>query len=134
MKKYIIYIAILIIGLILGYVFFGRSVEGSANTKNVSDMTENSTLKNQMWTCSMHPSNIEFIVFDSFILNLLDSSMSDWTYSICIDFIHVLSNVFDLYWAFSTYSIHTVIAAFIQAVVPGTQGPGPGTQTNYKSV
>ncbi|MBL4877277.1 MAG: efflux RND transporter periplasmic adaptor subunit [Hyphomonas sp.] len=55
MKKYIIYIAILIIGLILGYVFFGRSVEGSANTKNVSDMTENSTLKNQMWTCSMHP-------------------------------------------------------------------------------
>ena len=55
MKKYIIYIAILAIGLVLGYVFFGRSAEGSANTKNVSDMTENSTMEKQMWTCSMHP-------------------------------------------------------------------------------
>ncbi len=55
MKKYIIYIAILIIGLVLGYVIFGRSAEGSANTKNVSDMTENSTMEKQMWTCSMHP-------------------------------------------------------------------------------
>ncbi len=55
MKKYIIYIAILAIGLVLGYVFFGTSSEGSANTKNVSDMSDNAETENQMWTCSMHP-------------------------------------------------------------------------------
>ncbi|TXD85537.1 efflux RND transporter periplasmic adaptor subunit [Subsaximicrobium wynnwilliamsii] len=52
MKKYIIYIALLIAGLVLGYVFFGTSSEGSANTKNVSDTSETQI---QMWTCSMHP-------------------------------------------------------------------------------
>lgn len=51
MKKYIIYIAILIAGLVLGYVFFGRSSENSENT----DRVDNSKMDNQMWTCSMHP-------------------------------------------------------------------------------
>ena len=55
MKKYIIYIAILIVGLVLGYVFFGTSSEGSSNNKNVSDMSDNAEVDNQMWTCSMHP-------------------------------------------------------------------------------
>ena len=55
MKKYIIYIAILALGLILGYVFFGSSTDNLENTKNVSDMSENSATQNQMWTCSMHP-------------------------------------------------------------------------------
>ncbi len=57
MKKYIIYIAILIIGLVLGYVFFGRSAEGSVNSKKVTDMSEdvNHSEEHQMWTCSMHP-------------------------------------------------------------------------------
>lgn len=55
MKKYIIYIAILIIGLVLGYVFFGSSTDSLENTKNVSDMSENSATQKQMWTCSMHP-------------------------------------------------------------------------------
>ncbi|MEZ4802277.1 MAG: efflux RND transporter periplasmic adaptor subunit [Gelidibacter sp.] len=55
MKKYIIYIAILVVGLVLGYVFFGKSAEGNSNTKNVSDMSYSSKGQNQMWTCSMHP-------------------------------------------------------------------------------
>jgi Cu(I)/Ag(I) efflux system membrane fusion protein len=54
MKKYIIYAAILIVGLVLGYVIFGNNTENS-NTKNVSDMSENSEMVSQMWTCSMHP-------------------------------------------------------------------------------
>lgn len=52
MKKYIIYIAILAGGLLLGYVFFGTSNEGNSNTTEVSDSSET---KPQMWTCSMHP-------------------------------------------------------------------------------
>src|SRR5690554_1137404 len=50
MKKYIIYIAILAGGLLLGYVFFGTSNEGNSNTTEVSESSES-----QMWTCSMHP-------------------------------------------------------------------------------
>ncbi len=52
MKRYIIYIAILAIGLVLGYVFFGSSSEGSVNDKKIADVSE--TAKH-MWTCSMHP-------------------------------------------------------------------------------
>ncbi|WP_310994176.1 hypothetical protein [Aequorivita marina] len=40
MKKYIIYIAILVLGLILGYVFFGNSNEGNSNTTEISESTE----------------------------------------------------------------------------------------------
>lgn len=50
MKKYIIYIAILAGGLLLGYVFFGTSNEGNTNTAEISESSET-----QMWTCSMHP-------------------------------------------------------------------------------
>ncbi|EIJ37763.1 MAG: efflux RND transporter periplasmic adaptor subunit [Flavobacteriaceae bacterium] len=57
MKKYIIYTAILAIGLVLGYVFFGPSAEGSVNSKKVTDLSEdvNHSEEHQMWTCSMHP-------------------------------------------------------------------------------
>ncbi len=55
MKKYIIYAAILIVGLVLGYLVFGNNTEGDSSTKNVSDMSENSEMVSQMWTCSMHP-------------------------------------------------------------------------------
>ena len=55
MKKYIIYIAILAAGLVMGYIFFGKSSEGSANKKDVSDMSEKAETENQLWTCSMHP-------------------------------------------------------------------------------
>ena len=50
MKKYIIYIGILAIGLILGGLFFG----GNSNKEAVHD---HDTLAeaDQMWTCSMHP-------------------------------------------------------------------------------
>src|SRR5690554_532111 len=50
MKKYIIYIAILAGGFLLGYVFFGTSNEGNSNTTEVSETSES-----RMWTCSMHP-------------------------------------------------------------------------------
>ncbi|SRX54828.1 efflux RND transporter periplasmic adaptor subunit [Aequorivita sp. CIP111184] len=50
MKKYIIYIAILAVGLVMGYVFFGTSSESSDSNK-----TEKAEAKTQMWTCSMHP-------------------------------------------------------------------------------
>ena len=55
MKKYIIYVVILAAGLILGYVFFGRSAEGTSNTKDVSDISDRTNEQNLMWTCSMHP-------------------------------------------------------------------------------
>lgn len=57
MKKYIIYVAVLAIGLVLGYVIFGRSAEGSINDKKITDMSENvsHSEEHQMWTCSMHP-------------------------------------------------------------------------------
>ena len=50
MKKYIIYIGILVAGLLLGWILFG----GSSNKKtehNHDAVAEN----NQRWTCSMHP-------------------------------------------------------------------------------
>ena len=50
MKKYIIYIGILISGLLLGYVLFG-----SNSTPNDSHNHQISETKNQQWTCSMHP-------------------------------------------------------------------------------
>ena len=49
MKKYIAYIGILILGLILGAVFFGSSNEEETHSH---EKVANET---QMWTCSMHP-------------------------------------------------------------------------------
>ena len=49
MKKYIVYIGILILGLILGAVFFGNSNEEETHSH---EKVANET---QMWTCSMHP-------------------------------------------------------------------------------
>lgn len=50
MKKYIIYIGLLVIGLLLGWVFFGNS----SNKETEHSNTEVAEI-NQMWTCSMHP-------------------------------------------------------------------------------
>jgi len=50
MKKYIIYIGILIIGLLLGYVLFG-----SSSTPDEAHNHELSETENQQWTCAMHP-------------------------------------------------------------------------------
>ncbi|NOR28329.1 MAG: efflux RND transporter periplasmic adaptor subunit [Lutibacter sp.] len=50
MKKYIIYIGILISGLLLGYVLFG-----SNSTPDDLHNHELSEVENQQWTCSMHP-------------------------------------------------------------------------------
>ena len=50
MKKYIVYIGILAVGLLLGWVLFGNSSSMEAeHNHNVVTQT------NQMWTCSMHP-------------------------------------------------------------------------------
>ncbi len=49
MKKYIVYIGILLAGLILGAVFFGNSNEEETHSH------ENIANETQMWTCSMHP-------------------------------------------------------------------------------
>jgi Cu(I)/Ag(I) efflux system membrane fusion protein len=50
MKKYTIYLAILVVGLFLGWLLFG----GAANseTEHAHDTV---TTTNQKWTCSMHP-------------------------------------------------------------------------------
>ena len=50
MKKYAIYIGILVIGLLLGWIIFGNSSnkETEHNHNEVAEV-------NQMWTCSMHP-------------------------------------------------------------------------------
>jgi Cu(I)/Ag(I) efflux system membrane fusion protein len=50
MKKYIIYIGILVVGLILGSVFFGNS-----STEETEHNHDAAIESNQMWTCSMHP-------------------------------------------------------------------------------
>ena len=50
MKKYTIYIGILAIGLVLGWILFGNS------STQESEHNHNETVKtNQKWTCSMHP-------------------------------------------------------------------------------
>jgi Cu(I)/Ag(I) efflux system membrane fusion protein len=50
MKKYTIYIGILAIGLVLGWILFGGS------STQESEHNHNETVKtNQKWTCSMHP-------------------------------------------------------------------------------
>ena len=50
MKKYIIYIGALGVGLLLGWLLFGNSsnIEAEHNHDEVAET-------NQMWTCSMHP-------------------------------------------------------------------------------
>ena len=50
MKKYIIYIGILAVGLLLGWILFGGSSKDETD-HNHDAVTET----NQMWTCSMHP-------------------------------------------------------------------------------
>ena len=50
MKKYIIYIGLLTIGLLLGWVLFGYS--SNKETEHDHDEIVETT---QMWTCSMHP-------------------------------------------------------------------------------
>ena len=50
MKKYVIYSAILVVGLLLGWLLFG----GSSNNETVHNHSETAET-NQMWTCSMHP-------------------------------------------------------------------------------
>ena len=48
-KNIVIYLGILVFGLLLGYFFFGNSSDNT--THNHSEIV----VKNQMWTCSMHP-------------------------------------------------------------------------------
>ena len=50
MKKYFVYIGILAIGLLLGWMLFGGSSNNTLEY-NHDEITED----NQMWTCSMHP-------------------------------------------------------------------------------
>jgi len=50
MKKYGIYLVILVVGLLLGWLLFGGSSKEDADDKH-DEVTET----NQMWTCSMHP-------------------------------------------------------------------------------
>ncbi len=50
MKKYIIYIGILVVGLLLGRLLFGNT-SNEETTHNHNETVES----NQMWTCSMHP-------------------------------------------------------------------------------
>ncbi|AUC84950.1 efflux RND transporter periplasmic adaptor subunit [Polaribacter sp. ALD11] len=50
MKKYIIYIGILLAGLLLGWLLFG----GASTTETTHNHIETAE-KSQMWTCSMHP-------------------------------------------------------------------------------
>ena len=50
MKKYIIYIGILALGLLLGWFIFGNS------SNEINEHNHNEALEtNQKWTCSMHP-------------------------------------------------------------------------------
>ncbi|WP_081211815.1 efflux RND transporter periplasmic adaptor subunit [Salegentibacter sediminis] len=56
MKKYIVYILILISGLVLGYLFFGTGdVKNGKQETEVADGHDHEGETTQMWTCSMHP-------------------------------------------------------------------------------
>jgi membrane fusion protein, copper/silver efflux system len=50
MKKYLIYIGILVVGLLLGWLLFGGS--SASEQSNEHELTQE---ENGMWTCSMHP-------------------------------------------------------------------------------
>jgi Cu(I)/Ag(I) efflux system membrane fusion protein len=50
MKKYTIYLAILVVGLFLGWLLFGGA--SNSETEHAHDTV---TTTNQKWTCSMHP-------------------------------------------------------------------------------
>ena len=50
MKKYAIYIGILVIGLVLGWILFGNS-----STQEPQHNHNETANTNQKWTCSMHP-------------------------------------------------------------------------------
>ena len=50
MKKYLIYIGLLLVGFLLGWMLFG----GSSNNEEIHNH-ETISETNQMWTCSMHP-------------------------------------------------------------------------------
>ncbi len=50
MKKYAIYIGILLFGLLLGWILFGNS-----STKETEHNHSETVKANQKWTCSMHP-------------------------------------------------------------------------------
>ena len=50
MKKYIVYIGILAVGLLLGWILFGNS-----SNKETEHNHNEAAEANQMWTCSMHP-------------------------------------------------------------------------------
>lgn len=50
MKKYIIYLGILLAGLLFGWLLFGGSSEGKTTHNH-----DETTAANQQWTCSMHP-------------------------------------------------------------------------------
>ncbi|QXP69328.1 efflux RND transporter periplasmic adaptor subunit [Polaribacter sp. R2A056_3_33] len=51
MKKYIIYIAVLTVGFLLGWILFGGNTTSTEAVHKHNEATET----NQMWTCSMHP-------------------------------------------------------------------------------
>ncbi|MCM8571019.1 efflux RND transporter periplasmic adaptor subunit [Gramella jeungdoensis] len=51
MKKYITYIVVMLAGLLLGYLIFNNSSEGSSEVSEAHEHSE----EVQMWTCSMHP-------------------------------------------------------------------------------
>lgn len=50
MKKYAIYIGLVVMGLLLGWLFFGNS-----SNKEAEHNHKEAVEANQMWTCSMHP-------------------------------------------------------------------------------
>ncbi len=50
MKKYGIYLGLVVVGLLLGWILFGNSTS-SESRHDHGEVTE----ENQMWTCSMHP-------------------------------------------------------------------------------
>ncbi|MAP53541.1 efflux RND transporter periplasmic adaptor subunit [Altibacter sp.] len=55
MKKYGIYITLLIVGIVLGAIFFGSIFNRNEDIKGDAINHEHATDGTQMWTCSMHP-------------------------------------------------------------------------------
>ena len=51
MKKYIIYIGILVLGLMLGWLIFGNI--GKSAVENSTESQK--AIEDEIWTCSMHP-------------------------------------------------------------------------------
>ena len=75
MKKYLLYIGFIVLGLLAGWLLFGTTKEEQKQEHS----SEKKVVKNEMWTCSMHPQIMKSEPGDCPIcgMELIPTTMSD---------------------------------------------------------